>query len=308
MNSYSVSVVGPAHNEETNIVEFVEKVSATFHEYNLRGEILVVDDCSTDTTAQLLDNLARENKLLKVVHNKINKGLTGAMQVGFKNATGEIIIMLPTDLESNPSEDIPKLLLPIVEEGYEFVIGWRQGQRSQNVFKRYSSIIFNFLVAYFWKIHLHDLGWIKAFRREVLSNIYTLRSNWHRYFAVFVAYRGYRIKEVKTNYYPRTRGASKFGKLGIARIPGALIDFMVVSFHIAFLERPMAFFGTTGIVFISLGICFGLYLLVLKIIIGAIGHKIPMIFCTMFLVFSGIQLLCFGLIGEMLITIRGEHK
>ena len=126
-------------------------------------------------------------------------------------------MFLPADLESDPEMDVP-LLLGKLDQGYDVVAGWRQGRRD-------GEAVANVACRLLFGLEVHDLNWIKAFRREVTDGL-ALRSQWHRYILVMAHREGYRIGEVKVPYRPREAGRSKFG---LGRPPVSAIDVVTSS-------------------------------------------------------------------------------
>lgn len=239
----TVSVFIPAHNEAGNIVPLMEAIERAFSAGNLDGEVVLVDDGSTDTTRAEALACAQRFPFLKVIGHRKNLGLTAAMRTGFRHAHGETIVFLPADMESNPEEDIPKLLGKMAE-GYDVVAGWRQGRRDGKIV---ASGIYNAVSRRLFKVQAHDMNWIKAFRREVVERMH-LRSDWHRFILMIAASEGYRIGEVQVNYYPRRQGRSNYG---IGRIPVSLLDVLVVKFLLTFSRKPMLFFGSLGLLLLA---------------------------------------------------------
>src|SRR3989338_7201462 len=298
-----ISVVAPAYNEEECIGSFIDKTIRAFRDNNLKGEIIIVNDGSTDKTRQIVEKIAKKNKLVKIINNRKNMGLTGATWVGFNNAKEEIIVFLPSDLESNPEEDIPTLLEPL-EQGYDLSVGRRYGGKL-SIPKKMTSYLFNLIARVIFKVPTHDLGWVKAFKKEIIKDI-ELRSDWHRFLVVFIANKGYKIKEVKTRFYPRKLGKSKFGKLGFLRIPGGFFDMIAIKFLLSFSKKPMFVFGMFGALFLLLGIIGGLYLVILNIMEEVIIQRTPLIFLVSILIISGIQLFALGFLAELLVVIKED--
>lgn len=296
-----VSVVAPAHNEEECIKLFIDKTLKAFKDNNLEGEIIIVNDSSTDRTKEFVENIAKKEKIVKLINNKKKMGLTGAAWAGFKDAKEKIIVFLPSDLESNPEEDIPTLLKPL-DEGYDLVVGRRYGGKI-GFAKNLTSSFFNLLSRIIFRVDVHDLGWVKAFKKEVIDNI-ELRSDWHRFLVIFVAHEGYKIKEIKTKFYPRKLGKSKFGKWGFTRLPGGFFDLIAIKFLLSFSKKPMFVFGTLGTLFLLIGIAGGTYLLVFKIGGGSLLERLPLLFLIVLLILSGVQLFALGFLAEFLVNIK----
>ncbi len=251
--AWRVSVLIPAYNEEGNVTPVIDKVARAFEAKGVDGEVILVDDGSTDGTSREAAACAARYPFVKVVSHRRNLGLTEALRTGFRHVSGDIIIFLPGDLESDPEEDIPKLLDKLAE-GYDVVAGWRQGRRDGKIV---ASKIYNFVSRLLFNVQAHDMNWIKAFRREVIEGLY-LRSDWHRFILMIAASQGYKIGEVPTNYYPRRQGKSKFG---LGRIPVSFLDVLVVKFLLTFSRKPMIFFGSLGSALILAASGIGAYLL-----------------------------------------------
>jgi len=248
-----VSVLIPAYNEEGNVTLVIDKIARAFEARGVDGEVVLVDDGSTDGTGHQAAACAARYPFVKVVRHRRNLGLTEAIRTGFRHVSGDVIILLPGDLESDPEEDIPKLLNKLAE-GYDVVAGWRQGRRDGKIV---ASQIYNFVSRLLFNVQAHDMNWIKAFRREVIEGLY-LRSDWHRFILMIAASQGYKIGEVPTNYYPRRQGKSKYG---LARIPVSFLDVLVVKFLLTFSRKPMIFFGALGSALILAASGIGVYLL-----------------------------------------------
>jgi glycosyltransferase involved in cell wall biosynthesis len=243
-----LSVLIPARNEAGNIPALLEKVSRAFDGPLLAGracELVLVDDGSTDGTGDLAASLAGQYLFLRLIRHRRNRGLTAALRTGFRAVRGEVIVFLPADLESDPEEDIPKLLGKL-EEGYDVVAGWRQGRDDGKVF---ASGIYNRVSQRLFHVHVHDMNWIKAFRREVIEALPPLRSDWHRFLLQIAAHQGFRIGEAPTTWYRRQAGRSKYG---LGRIPVSFLDVLVVWFLLTFSQAPMRFFGGLGLALLAI--------------------------------------------------------
>lgn len=294
MNSdhFTISLFIPAHNESGNVAPLFEKIARAFKRNHLRGEIIFVDDGSTDATWDEATRAARKYSFARLYRHRKSFGLTEAMRTGFRHARGEVVIFLPADLESDPEEDIPKLLAKI-NAGYDVVAGWRQGRHDGKVF---ASAIYNFFSRRVFGLNLHDMNWIKAFRREVLTSI-RLRSDWHRFILMLAAAQGFKIGEVQVNYYPRTRGKTHFG---IGRLPVSFLDVLVVKFLLTFSRKPMQFFGGIGLAMVAASLATFAYLALL--FFTGQGQRRPIFDFAGVLLLVGALFFLVGFIAELIVT------
>lgn len=294
-----LSIFIPAHDEAGNIPPLVERVAQALDQMDLtsRAELIIVDDGSTDTTWEEIQAAASRYPWVRALRHRRNLGLTAAMSTGFSAARGEIIAFLPADLESDPVEDLPKLVAKI-EEGYDVVAGWRQGRKEGKVV---ASRIYNLVSRYVFGVNAHDMNWIKAFRREVIDTLPPLRSDWHRFILMIAAHQGYRIGEVKVRWHRRRAGRSKFG---IERIPISFLDALVVKFLLTFSQAPMRFFGMLGLASLTVSGTTFIYLAYLWFSRGK--QQRPIFWAAGVLALAGLLLILVGFLAELVVN-QQEH-
>jgi len=291
-----LSVFIPCYNEGENLPILIPLVAKTMKSLLNPYEIIIVNDGSTDNTMGIATTLTKTYKNLKVFNHPYNQGLTQAFVTFFENTSGDIIFFIPGDLQSNPKEDIPKLFEKI-NSGYDLVVGWRKNRKG---FKKYASIIYNLLSRILFGIKIHDSNWIKAFKRKVVVDL-QLRSEWHRYIPMLVASKGYKVGEIPVKEYKRQHGISKFGS---KRLLTGLLDLIVVKFQISFMEKPMQFFGSTGLLLLLIGFLGGSYLLAIRVVFGTIADRMPLLFLVVLLILLGIQLFALGFLSEQVAAIK----
>lgn len=292
-----ISIIYPAYNEAGNIVVLMDKTHKTIVKKELTGEIILVDDGSTDDTAKIACECMKNYPFLKVYSHQKNLGLSKALTTGFQKATGEIVIFLCSDLQSDPEEDIPKLLDGF-KSGADVVVGWRQGRMES---KRFGSKIYNIVSKSLFGVTVHDQNWIKAFRKKFLDEL-VLRSDWHRFIVAIAVYKGYKVIEVKTNWYPRTYGKTKYG---IMRIPIAILDMVVLKLEMLFVEKPMRFFGSFGIICLCLGIGIDITLFSLKYFAGLLlpeYGRMQYFLLSILLILLGIGTFSLGMLSEFMVS------
>jgi glycosyltransferase involved in cell wall biosynthesis len=287
-----ISVFIPARNESGNIAPLFDKIARGLAAVRVPGEIIFVDDGSTDATWDEANVAAARYPFAHLFRHRKSLGLTETMRTGFPHCRGDVVIFLPSDLESDPEEDIPKLYAKI-NEGYDVVAGWRQGRRDGKVF---ASAIANIVGRSLFGLTTHDFNWIKAFRREVIESIY-LRSDWHRYILILAAAQGYTIGETPVNYYPRQKGKTHYG---LGRLPVSFLDILVVWFLLTFSRKPMIFFGGIGLGMVGVALATFAALAVMYLV--NLGQRRPIFDFAGVLLLVGVLFFIVGFLAELIVS------
>ena len=292
------AVIIPAYNEAENIPELVAELRATFERYDLEGEVVLVDDGSTDGTAQRAREEAAGWERFKVVSHRRNFGKTEALVTGAEATDAEWLVLYDADLQHSPDE-IPRFLEKL-DEGWDIVTGRKVGRYE----KRKVSGIYNWLSRRLFHVPVSDLNSMKAFRREVLDEIY-LRHDWHRFFVVLAYARGFSVTEIDITLYPRRHGVTKYG--GKGRILVGLLDLVSVAFFLFFARKPMMLFGMSGLILAAAGVAVGLATIVLRILElqPPFGFR-PLLYLVILLETLGFLLFGFGFLAELVAQQHAE--
>lgn len=304
MSAPAVSVVIPVHNEEKTLLPLHDRLVRVLESVGGEFEILFVDDSSTDSSRELLSHLIEHDSRLSVVFLRRNFGQTAALAAGFELAKGEVIVAMDGDLQHRP-EDIPALLKKIAE-GFDIASTRREGRVDGLFTRRIPSRVANFLMAKISGVPISDFGGtFKAYRREIIKGI-RLYGDMHRFIPALASINGARIAEVPIENVPRAEGRSHYG---LGRVFRVLFDMVTIRFLLRYLTRPMHFFGWIGLVCggLGAGVLGGLIVQKLRGVHVMAEHG-PLLIAGVVFVLGGLQMLCTGLIGEVLMRTYFESQ
>ncbi len=292
------AVLIPAYNEVEGIPALFAALRETFVRHDLHGEVILVDDGSTDGTFEAAVREGQGTPRLKVLRHRINQGKTEAMLTAAAAAESEYVILFDADLQHSP-EEFPRYLAKLAE-GWDIVTGRKIGAYE----KRAVSSVYNRLSQRMFAVPVRDLNSMKAFRREILDEI-SLRHDWHRFFVVLAHARGYRVTEIDIELFRRQVGESKYS--GRGRVLVGVGDLVVVWFYLKFSAKPMQFFGGTGLVLILVGIVVGIIAILLRVggWMPPFGYR-PLLTLVLLLETVGFMLFGFGFTAELIATLRTE--
>lgn len=288
----SLSILIPVMNEEGNLQELYDRLTASLARVGLPYEILFVDDGSRDSTWQLIGRLeAGDDRVIALRHRR-NFGKAQALSNGFAVAHGDVVITMDGDLQDDPDEI--QNFLDTLDHGYDLVSGWKQ-RRQDPLGKTAPSRVFNWTVRKSSGVQLHDFNCgFKAYRREVTSSI-RLYGELHRFTPVLASAEGFRIAELPVKHHARKWGSSKYGW---SRLTKGFLDLLTVIFLTQYRQRPMHLFGLPGLVSMALGVLLGITLTFQKLAFSeSIGTR-PALLLAVLLVVIGTQFFGLGLLGE----------
>ena len=217
-----ISVVVPVYNEEGNLPVLILKLVEALKGPGLSYEMVFVDDGSSDGSRKILKEMASQYPFLRILRLRENRGLSTALVAGMREARGEKIVTLDSDLQNDPA-DIPRLLECL--DHYDMATGWRQ-KREDTWLKKVSSKIGNAVRNRMSGEEIHDSACtLRAFKKECLQEI-PVFNGMHRFLSTLVKMRGYRIIEVPVSHHPRKFGKSKYNIRN--RMVRSFIDLLAV--------------------------------------------------------------------------------
>ena len=289
------AVIVPAYNEAPVIPALIRELRETFRRHRLGGEVLLVDDGSSDGTAELARREAGEWSALRVLEHQTNRGKTEAILTAARATDRTVLVVFDADLQHSP-EEIPRFLVKAAE-GWDIVCGRKVGEYD----KQRVSSTYNWLSRRLFRVPASDLNSMKAFRAAVLDDI-RLRHDWHRFFVVLAYMKGYSVTEIDITLYPRRAGTSKYQ--GAWRIVGGIIDLLSISFLTIVSRKPLLLFGTLGALLVLSGIAVGILSIYLRLM-HDLGFR-PLLDLVVLLETVGFTILGFGLLAEMVAELREE--
>jgi len=298
-----ISITIPVYNEEETLPHLRERLLEALPKLPQAWEAILVNDGSTDRTAELLDEMARAHPQFKVVHFRRNFGQTAAMQAGFDFAQGDIIVPMDADLQNDP-DDIARLVAEL-EQGLDVCSGWRRNRQDAALRRNLPSRLANRLISFISGVRLHDYGCtLKAYRRDVIAGV-RLYGEMHRFVPIYASWMGARVGEIPVGHHARKFGASKYG---LERVFKVVMDLLVVKFLSGYAQKPMYVFGGAGVASLGLGFIAGLFALYLKFAQGVTFVQTPLPLFVVFSVLTAIICFLMGLLAEMLTRTYHESQ
>ena len=295
----NLSVIVPLFNKVESIGELQSWIADVMQKNNYSYEVIFVDDGSNDGSWELIEKMSGENPAVKGIKFKRNYGKSAALNVGFKEAQGDVIITMDADLQDSPDE-IPGLYSMISEDGFDLISGWKK-KRYDPISKTIPSKFFNRITRWMSGIKLHDFNCgLKAYRKAVIKDI-EVYGEMHRYIPLIAKWAGYtKIGEKVVEHRKRQYGVTKFG---LERFINGFLDLMSITFVTRFGKKPMHFFGAIGTIFFIGGGLISLWLILDKIFQWNAQRNItdqPIFFLALLAMIIGTQLFLSGFLAEMI--------
>ena len=297
-----LSIIIPIYNEQESLDSLFKELTDIFA-HQSETEIIFINDGSTDKTLSILENKIKDYSRWKIINLYRNYGKSVALQAGFDTARGEIIATMDADLQDNPKEIYH--LIDELNKGYDVVSGWKKN-RKDPIEKRIASKVFNFFVRIFSGLRIHDSNCgIKVFTKEVTDTL-TLYGGRHRYIPLLAHQKKFLVSEIVVDHRKREFGISKYGA---KRYSDGFFDFLTILFLGRYMDRPLHFFGSLGVISVLMGFITEIYILYLKyVLLDSFQQHVALIIFGAIMIIVGLQLFTFGLMGELIVNKKYKDR
>lgn len=162
----SITVIMPALNEERNITLAIQNTLKAFEDFNIHGEIIVVNDGSTDTTGEIIEQLKKGDPRIKTLRHEIPQGIGASFWDGVDHASNEVVSMFPGDNENDPWEILQyfKLL-----DSVDMVIPFAYNKQSRSLFRNVLSFAYRFIINTTFMVNFNYTNGTVLYRKSVLQ-------------------------------------------------------------------------------------------------------------------------------------------
>ncbi len=231
----NITIVMPALNEEGNIKAAVECTIRALDEANVNGELIIVNDGSTDNTGNIAEELRKTDKRIFVIHHDTPKGIGYSFWEGVSRANNEAVVLYPGDNEMLPAE----MLLYLHElSNVDIVVPFIVNETVRSPFRRLMSGIYTFMIRILFGLNVHHSNGLVLYRRSILKDI-KLKSHGFFYQTELLCKtvrRGYLYAEVP--YYTRPRASGKSKAFSIKSILNLSLNMSRLLAELLFSEQP----------------------------------------------------------------------
>ena len=292
-----ISVVVPLFNEVESLEELTAWIARVMQSNGFSYEVILIDDGSRDGSWKKIEALSSKSPEIKGVKFRRNYGKSAALNTGFIQAQGDVVITMDADLQDSPDE-IPELHDMIVNQGFDLVSGWKK-KRYDPITKTIPTKLYNWATRRMTGLKLHDFNCgLKAYRNDVVKCI-EVYGEMHRYIPVIANWAGFnKIGEKVVQHHKRKFGVTKYG---MSRFINGPLDLISIAFVSRFGKRPMHIFGMLGSLLFILGFIIAGYLTYEKFFM--FEYKMterPLFYFGLLSMVMGTQLFMAGFLGEMI--------
>jgi undecaprenyl-phosphate 4-deoxy-4-formamido-L-arabinose transferase len=298
MSNTKIAIVIPVYNEKENLPTLMQRLTSVMQSLGKSYEIIFIDDGSSDNSLEILKEFSQKPSV-KIVELTRNYGQHAAILAGFSVSSAEIVITMDADLQ-NPPEEIPSLV-KVMDEGNYDVVGTIRRGRKDSFWRIIPSKIINMVARKITGVSLRDWGcMLRAYRRSVVERM--IQCHEHSTFIPALAtVFSKRVTEIEVAHDERLGGKSSYPLRKLINLQFDLVA--------AFSNLPIKLIMYGGVLMSLLGVCFGIFLAIARLVYGArwAAEGIFTLFAVLF-VFIGLQFFALGVIGEYIGRIYREVR
>lgn len=303
IGSLDVSVIVPILTGDAELGQVVEALGAELDRLGKTHEfVLVYDGVRGPAWEQHGQDLQdRLGDKIRRIGFKNAFGESVCLMAGFERSRGKVLITSPQYVQIDPTSMGD--MLDAIEQGADFVTPLRTG-RVDPILNRLQSSIFNLIMRTVVRMDFHDLNcYFRAIRREVLEDV-TIYGDMYRFLPVIAYRQGYRVVEVPVRHQKEWGRAGFFGVGVYVR---RFLDIVGVVFLTKFTLKPLRFFGSVGALIFLFGSFILTWLTIRKFWFEAGLYNAPAFLLGLMLVVLGVQIIGFGLVGEIIIYTQAKN-
>ena len=296
----TLSVIVPCYNEEAVIIESYRRLKSVLDGItNFKSEIIFVNDGSRDRTAQILSDIAANDKQVKVLHFSRNFGHQPAVTAGIHYCTSDLAVIIDADLQ-DPPQIIPQLIETLKSEQANVVYCVREKRNGESFFKKLTAQMFYRSMNYLSEVTIPlDTGDFRLIDRQVMNEFKKFREK-GKYIRGIISWIGF--KQVPFKYQREARFA------GETKYPVRKMIHFAATAMLYFSKKPLKLATGLGFITVMIGVVYALWSLIGKIVgfSHALSGWSSIIILIVF--FGGVQLLTVGVLGQYIGILFDEIK
>ncbi|SQB06197.1 family 2 glycosyl transferase [Clostridium fallax] len=297
INNYLISIIVPMYFEEEVAKECYYRLKTLMIKNNINYEFIFINDGSKDNTINILEELSKHDKNLKIIDFSRNFGHQNAVTAGIFNCSGDVAVIMDADLQ-----DPPELILPMIKkwkEGFNVVYGKRTTRKGENFFKLLTAKYFYKFLNYMSDISIpKDTGDFRLIDRKVINEFKKMKEK-NRFIRGMISWIGFKQTYIEYKRQERFAGKTKYPLKNMLK----LAEDGIISFS----SKPLKIITHLGSLIFSLSILLFIYIIIYKLCLkNTLSFNVIIIF-ILFL-FTGIQLLSLGILGMYTKRIYDESQ
>ena len=284
--------------DDPNQCETLRAYLTTLESLPCACDLTIVGNGLADANPALLSVLESSDVPSKVINLHRRSDNSTAIAAGLDASSGEVVALLPSYLQSEPSNLVQ--MLDEIDAGSDYVATWRS-PRIDSWPGRLQSRLFNFITRSLTDIKLHDINsGLRLMRRDITKNV-PMYSELDRFLPIMAAMQGYRVTEIKVRHLAERVNR---GDGGLGVYFRRILDLMTLIFLYKFTRKPLRFFGLLGGFTLLIGALIAGMIAVQRLT-GTPAADRPALLLSVLMMVLGVQLFSLGLLGELIIFIHG---